>query len=208
MWTPRLTVENFCRLENLGDRYTDSGGDFSEVIRRSVARAPRRRSLSVAQKGYTLVIDANHTEITKRQDQGEWINLVSQNGVTKPGVRHRINTIELSPDIEITWTEGSSYSISVGATAGVSVGLFEIFSASMEIATTYEESYSASISLTTDSGNCPQNVNIYYAPHFTRYEGLWSNDQENTVEIWVAQNVNAELEGRFIIECVSTTPPK
>ncbi|KAF4987710.1 hypothetical protein FGRMN_10206 [Fusarium graminum] len=124
MSTSHLTVENFCRPEDLGGRYTASGGDFFEVIRRWMARTPRRRSLSIAKKAYALaeyerllsdgrddeisqIIDANHTEIAKRQDQGEWINLVTQQGVTKPGVRHRINTIELSPGIEITWTEGS-----------------------------------------------------------------------------------------------------
>ncbi|KAM0346305.1 hypothetical protein ACHAPU_005736 [Fusarium lateritium] len=224
MWTSRLTIENLSIPEDLGGRETAAGGDFFEVISVTAARSHRRRSLPFDKKGFTLaeyqrlfgkdhevefskVIDANDIDITKRQDQGEWINLVTQSGVTKPGERERINAVELSPGIDITWTEGSSYSISVGATAGVSVGLFDIFSASMEITTSYEESYSASSSLTTNSGNCPQNANIYYAPHFTRYEGFCSNDQTTTVEIWVAQQVNGELEGRFIIECVGTAPP-
>ena len=107
----------------------------------------------------------------------------------------------------MTWEESSSYSINVGVTAGVSASLFEIFSASMEISTGYEETYSAGSSLTYNTGSCPQNANIYYAPVFTMYEGYWSNDQDTIIEIWVARTVNGNLGGRFITECVGTAPP-
>ncbi|RBR25210.1 uncharacterized protein FIESC28_01945 [Fusarium coffeatum] len=224
MWARHRNVEDFCRPDDLGGRFTSDGGQFFEVIRYLGARAGRRRSLTVEKKGYSLaeyerrfgeqhdvkfskVIDANALEIVKRQDQGEWTNLISRQGVIKPGTRHRVNTIELSPGIDMTWEESSSYSISVGVTAGVSASLFEIFSASMEISTGYEETYSAGSSLTYNTGNCPQNANIYYAPVFTMYEGYWSNDQDTLVEIWVAQTVNGNLEGRFITECVGTAPP-
>jgi uncharacterized membrane protein len=179
--------------------------------------------LSVEKKGYSLaeyerlfgkdhdikfskVIDANDSKIAKRQEQGDWINLVTRQGVIQPGTRKRVNTIELSPGVEMTWEDSSSYSVSVGVTAGVSAGLFEIFSASMEVTTGYEETYSAASSLKYNSGNCPQNANIYYAPIFTMYEGVWSNDQDNAVEIWVLQTVNGNLEWRFITECVGTAP--
>ncbi|RFN52130.1 hypothetical protein FIE12Z_3682 [Fusarium flagelliforme] len=224
MWSSRLTIENFCRPDDLGGRETSSAGQFFEVIRYLGTPARHRRSLSVEKKAYSLteyerlfgkdhdvkfskVIDANDSEIVKRQDEGEWTNLLTRQGVIKPGTRERVNTIELSPGIEMTWEESSSYSVNVGVTAGVSAGLFEIFSASMEVTTGYEETYSAASSLKYDSGNCPQNANIYYAPIFTVYEGYWSNDQDNLVEIWVLQTVNGNLEGRFITECVGTAPP-
>lgn len=54
MWSSRLTIENFCRPDDLGGRETSSAGRFFEVIRYLGTPARRRRSLSVGKKAYSL----------------------------------------------------------------------------------------------------------------------------------------------------------
>ncbi|CAJ0549953.1 Ff.00g065480.m01.CDS01 [Fusarium sp. VM40] len=143
----------------------------------AVARAPLAGSPSLAEYEKTfrgdrgIVISKTITDNIKRQT-GDWINLVTYDGVIKPGERWRVNTEELAPDIDRTWEESSFHSITVGVTASVSAGLFEIFTASMEISTSYEETYSVASSLKYSNGDCPSGANIYYAPVYTRYGGI------------------------------------
>ncbi|XEU97310.1 hypothetical protein FSHL1_002596 [Fusarium sambucinum] len=143
-------VESQCRRDNLGGRFTDGPNNYFEIIRYRGIPSPRRRS----------VIDQDDGKIEKKD--GKWINFVTRQGVIKPGERKRVNANELAPGIEQTWEESKSYSIEVGATAGVSAGLFKIFETSMQISTSYTESFSAGSSLKYSSGKCPNNANVYY----------------------------------------------
>jgi hypothetical protein len=221
--TFKTIVESQCRRDDLGGRFTDRPDSYFEIIRYTGVPGRLRRSLPFGKKGYSLaeyerrfgknrdvvfskVIDQDDDKVEKRQS-GEWINLVTRQGVIKPGERQRVNSNELAPGIDFTWEESSSYTIEVGATAGVSASLFEIFSASMEVSTSYSETFTAGSSLKYNSGNCPNNANVYYAPVYTMYEGIFSDDESTTYEIWVPQTVNGVLEGRFVVECVGTTPP-
>ncbi|KAG8350134.1 hypothetical protein FVEN_g11724 [Fusarium venenatum] len=220
MVTSKKIVESQCRRDDLGGRFTDGPNKYFEIIRYTGIPSPRRRSVPFGQEEYSLaeyerifgkdrdiafskVIDQDDGKVEKRD--GKWINLVTRQGVIKPGERKRVNANELAPGIEQTWEESSSYSIEVGATAGVSAGLFKIFEASVQISTSYTESFSAGSSLKYSSGNCPNNANVYYAPVYTMYEGKFS-DRDGTYKIWVPRNVNGVLEGRFVVECVGTTP--
>ncbi|GKU06872.1 hypothetical protein FLAG1_08703 [Fusarium langsethiae] len=223
MATSKTIVESQCRRDDLGGRVTDNPNMYFEIIRYTGVPGRLRRSLPFGKKSYSLaeyerrfgkdrdvvfskVIDQDNDKVEKRQS-GEWINLVTRQGVIKPGERQRVNSNELAPGIDFTWEESSSYTIEVGATAGVSASLFEIFSASMEVSTSYSETFTAGSSLKYNSGNCPNNANVYYAPVYTMYEGIFSDDESTTYEIWVPQTVNGVLEGRFVVECVGTTPP-
>ncbi|KAG8665386.1 hypothetical protein FPOAC2_10461 [Fusarium poae] len=220
MVTSKKIVESQCRRYDLGGRFTDGPSKFFEIIRYTGVPSRRRRSAPSGREEYTLaeyerifgkdrdvsfskVIDQDETKVDKRD--AKWINFVTRQGVIKPGERKRVNSNELAPGIEQTWEESSSYSIEVGATAGVSAGLFKIFEASVEISTSYTESFSAGSSLKYSSGNCPNNANVYFAPVYTMYEGKFT-DRDGTQKIWVPQHVNGVLEGRFVVECVGTTP--
>ncbi|KAM0227523.1 hypothetical protein ACHAPO_011463 [Fusarium lateritium] len=142
---------------------------------------------------FTKVIDPDDGKVEKRD--GKWINLVTRQGVIKPGERKRVNANERAPGIDIE----------VGATAGVSAGLFNIVEASVQISTSYTESFSACSSHKYSSGKCPNNANVYYALVYTTYEGKISH-RDGVYTIWVVQNVNGVLEGRSVVERVGTTP--
>ncbi|KAH6949448.1 hypothetical protein DER45DRAFT_620022 [Fusarium avenaceum] len=219
IFTSKTLLESQCRSGDLGGRITEDPGYFEIIRYTGVPASRRRRSLSFGKKTMSLaeyektfgedrdvVISKTFTDNMKRQS-GDWINLVTYDGVIKPGERWRVNTEELAPGIERTWEESSSHSITVGVTAGVSAGLFEIFTASMEISTSYEETYSVASSLKYSNGDCPSGANIYYAPVYTRYGGIWSDEPDVNVDIWVPRQVNGVLEGRWILECVGSSPP-
>ncbi|EKJ69726.1 hypothetical protein FPSE_10140 [Fusarium pseudograminearum CS3096] len=75
-----------------------------------------RRSMTFSEKGYSVAkyerlfgntrgdiffeaIDQGDTKIDKRRS-GEWIKILTQRGVIKPGTCQRVKTIELAPGID------------------------------------------------------------------------------------------------------------
>lgn len=221
--TSHTILKSQCERFDSGGRIHEDGGYF-EIVRNRNAEAgggSRRRSLEVKKEVLTqeefdqlfgseheihrthLVDEKNLKE--KRQDR-TWTNLVTYRGVTQPGNRIEVSP-ELSSGVEYTWTTSSSESVSISTTAGVSASLFEIFSASMEITAGYETSYSVGESLTYTSGDCPGVGVIYWSPVFDMYGGVWSDDPNTNVEIWVALELNGKANGRFSTECRGTAPP-
>jgi hypothetical protein len=114
-------------------------------------------------------------------------------------------TQENDSGVEITWSEATSVSISVSATAGVSAGFFEIFSASLEISTSYEETNTITTALIFNSGDCPGAAIVYWDPLFERYTGVFSDNPGTTVEIYVTRKSNGEAEGRFRTNCIGSS---
>jgi hypothetical protein len=220
MVTSKNIVESWCREADLAGRVSDESMYFE--IQRYGTATRHRRSVPLNKMGmsfaeytrlygkdrdtvFSKVIDGGESK-EKRQSL-EWINLVTRESVLKPDERRRVNTEELLPGQELTWTESSSYTIDVGVSTGLSADLFSIFSASMEISTSYSETFSAGTSLTFNSGSCPGNANVYYAPIYTQFVGIWSDEPDTNVEVWIPQTVGGVLEGRFIHECVGSAPP-
>ncbi|UZP43563.1 hypothetical protein NXS19_011375 [Fusarium pseudograminearum] len=100
----------------LRSNYTDEPNKQFEIIRYKGTSIHVRRSMTFGEKGYSLAeyerlsgmnrddvffeaIDQGDTKIDKRRS-GEWIKILTQRGVIKPGTCQRVKTIELAPGID------------------------------------------------------------------------------------------------------------
>jgi hypothetical protein len=144
-------------------------------------------------------------DTTNKRADTKWTNYLTQMGVTKPGVRYQTSQ-EVDSGAKVTWSKATEVSISVSVTAGVSASLFDIFSASMEISTTYEESHTISKAMEFSAGKCPYRAIVFWEPVFSKYSGAFSDDPHKTIEIWVARYLNGEPEGRLVTDCIGTPP--
>jgi hypothetical protein len=203
-------VEQWCRPDDLGG-YTYV---HPETARLEVRYRPTTAVASgipwneLVEEHYTLeeyneIFHLNDT-INKRSDT-KWTNYLTQKGVTKPSVRYKASQ-EVNSGAKVTWYKATEVSISVSVTAGVSASLFDIFSTSMEISTTYEESHTINKEIQFNAGKCPYRAIVFWEPVFDKYSGAFSDDPQKTTEIWVARFLNGEPQGRLVTDCIGTPP--
>ncbi|KAF0645501.1 hypothetical protein FPSE5266_10140 [Fusarium pseudograminearum] len=98
------------------EMYTDEPNKHANIIRDKDTFICVRRSMTFSEKGYSVAkyerlfgntrddiffeaIDQGDTKIDKRRS-GEWIKILTQRGVIKPGTCQRVKTIELAPGID------------------------------------------------------------------------------------------------------------
>ena len=100
------------------------------------------------------------------------------------------------------WSTTEGFSTSVTTSAEMGVNLFEIFTASVSISVTMEESVSYTETLTFDpSGRCDpsQDAVLYFYPLFDRYVGMF-DDSDTEYTIWVP--IKGENNYSIDVECL------
>jgi hypothetical protein len=101
------------------------------------------------------------------------------------------------PGVITSWSTTEGYSASVGVDAGVSVGFFELFTASVsiDVSMEYSQSYSETIQF-DPSQSCAsgQDAFMVFSPHFDHYLVSDTNEQ---YDIWIPL-----AEGEVAVQCL------
>lgn len=201
-------IKSWCMPDDLGGRNDLNVGYFQVMLnrnnkkfRRGIADPVYEQQLT--REEYDELFGNNNTAAVNNKRDTTYTNYLTQKGVTKDGLRYQASQ-EMDAGTEQTWSEATSVSVSVSVTAGVSVGFFEIFTASMEISTSYEETHTITKQLTFTSGDCPGSAIVYWEPLFDKYTGAFSDQPDVTQEIWVSRTFQGEAEGRFVTDCIGS----
>ncbi|KAF1829316.1 hypothetical protein BDW02DRAFT_612135 [Decorospora gaudefroyi] len=99
---------------------------------------------------------------------------------------------------ESTWETTEGFSVGVAVSAGVSVGFFDLFTASINIEVSFEYTQSYSRSITIDpSKPCStgQDAYMYFEPYFDHYTVMDGNNEVH--EIWIPKD-----GGKMGVQCL------
>ncbi len=67
---------------------------------------------------------------------------------------------------------------------------------------TLETSYSVAHGLSYTSGDCPETGIVYWYPVYDLYTGLFSDNPDQLIDIWIPRQLNDNAEGRFETVCL------
>ncbi|KAF2162878.1 hypothetical protein M409DRAFT_26733 [Zasmidium cellare ATCC 36951] len=135
---------------------------------------------------------------TPPSTDNEWENILTADNVNAPGVK--INVFGPSPNgSTYTVMDARSTTKSVEASAGLSANLFDIFTASVGISTTYSQTFSEEVGYSVPI-NCPDSERgvVYWVPLFTQYGGVYL--PSNTGADWYIANSGAQTS--YEVQCL------
>ncbi|KAH8175622.1 hypothetical protein LIA77_04040 [Sarocladium implicatum] len=166
--------------------------DFNKLFNATEAAEPKVKSRRALRK----------EAIAARQEEDDDFDMLYiEKSVAKDGERFQASN-KLSSGAEETWSFSETKSVSVSTTAGVSAGLWDIFSVSAEITTTQENSETVQSGMTFKVGTCPDSAIVYWVPLWDHYVGYWSSDPDTEWHAWIPTAKDDYAAGEWQTECL------
>ena len=207
-------LNQHCRVSELGGRTDDLNG-FLEVINNADSKASDLTLNSVKtthekngliredmsrEDWDVLVALSLQPKKPKRQDV-TWTTVLQKLGIAKENARIQVSQ-EMPPGVTETWTFTEGHSTSVSFSVGVSATLYGIFTAETSVTTTYEQSYSVAQGLSYTSGDCSSTGMVYWIPVYDLYQGFFSDNPNQMIDVWIPKELNDKAQGRFETVCL------
>ncbi|KAI4918083.1 hypothetical protein J4E90_002463 [Alternaria incomplexa] len=126
-----------------------------------------------------------HSAPTIQKRQEEVLVLGLSKSVTRPSVSNRMSGIT-SPGVSTEWSTTEGFSTSVGVSAELSVGFFDIFTASVgiEVSMEFSQEYTRTIEFDpSKSCSTSQEAFMVFLPHFDHY--VVADENGNQYDIWI-----------------------